>query len=384
MASTSFFTEQTEQSRTKARIVAKYFDGWSNVMAPIAMKRGELLQYIDLFSGPGRYEDGSKSTPLLVLDTAIRKRKLHDLLVCVFNDADPDNANALRTAIDSMPGINSLKHRPEVHCLPVDDQIVGMLENTALVPTLTFIDPFGFKSLSMRLIQATLKDWGCDCVFFFNFNRVNAAIHNDSVEEHITALFEVEAAHVLRERLRGKQADEREAAVTEELAAAIKRKHAKYVLHFSFANDRGTRTSHHLVFATKHSRGWQIMKDIMAKESSWTEGGLPSFRCTPKPRQITLFDDLDDPVAELEMMLLETFAGKVLTVAAIYEEHGVNKRYMLSHYKEALRRLEAAGQVTATPSAANRRVNTMADRTVIEFPKRDDEEGARGNPRHHS
>jgi three-Cys-motif partner protein len=368
MATTDFFTDQTQQSRTKARIVSKYFDGWSNVIGPVARKRGVAIQYIDLFAGPGRYEDGAESTPLLVLRKAIEKPKIHDIFASVFNDADPANATALSMAIDALPGIGRLKHKPQVYNEPVDEQVTSLFENTNLVPTLTFIDPFGYKGLSMRLIQATLEDWGCDCIFFFNFNRINAAIHNDSVEEHITALFDAENARQLRQQLTGLRPFEREAKVIEELAAAVKKKHSKYVLHFSFLNESGSRTSHYLVFATKHPRGCKIMKDIMARESSWVEDGLPSFACSPRPRERSLFDDLSDPVIELGGMLLETFAGKKLTVAEVYEQHGLSLRYMPSHYREALRRLECDGKVAATPLAAERRANTMADHVLITFP----------------
>src|SRR4051812_15368882 len=134
MAITEFFAGQTEQSRTKANIVSKYFDGWSSILAPATRRRGEGLQYIDLYSGPGRYDDGSESTPLLVLRKAIAKPRIHDLLTCVFNDADPDNVSALRRAIDSLPGIGLLKHSPEVICSPVDERMTAMLEATQLVP----------------------------------------------------------------------------------------------------------------------------------------------------------------------------------------------------------------------------------------------------------
>ena len=63
----SFFEEQGEQSEVKANIVAKYFDAWSNVMlgAMRQFRHFDRIAYIDLFAGPGRYKDGSKSTPLM-------------------------------------------------------------------------------------------------------------------------------------------------------------------------------------------------------------------------------------------------------------------------------------------------------------------------------
>jgi hypothetical protein len=64
--SDNFFTEQKEQSLIKARIVEKYFWVWANVVIPTAKQispKNPRIAYIDLFAGPGRYEDGSKSTP---------------------------------------------------------------------------------------------------------------------------------------------------------------------------------------------------------------------------------------------------------------------------------------------------------------------------------
>ena len=57
------------------------------------------------------------------------------------------------------------------------------------MPTFFFVDPWGYKGLSLRLINSVLKDWGCDCVFFFNYNRINMGLGNDAVEKHMDALF---------------------------------------------------------------------------------------------------------------------------------------------------------------------------------------------------
>jgi three-Cys-motif partner protein len=63
-----FFKESKDQSRVKAEIVAKYFWAWAKVVIPATKRQGAgKVAYIDLFAGPGRYKDGAKSTPLLVL-----------------------------------------------------------------------------------------------------------------------------------------------------------------------------------------------------------------------------------------------------------------------------------------------------------------------------
>ena len=60
-----FFDEREDQSEVKARIVSKYFYVWAKIIG--ARARAGRIAYIDLFAGPGRYKDGSASTPLMVL-----------------------------------------------------------------------------------------------------------------------------------------------------------------------------------------------------------------------------------------------------------------------------------------------------------------------------
>jgi len=67
-----FFAAQKEASRVKSDIVVKYFKFWSRVMADqVRHETNPRIGYIDLFSGPGRYDDGTSSTPLLVLQVSL-------------------------------------------------------------------------------------------------------------------------------------------------------------------------------------------------------------------------------------------------------------------------------------------------------------------------
>jgi three-Cys-motif partner protein len=65
------------------------------------------IAYIDLFSGPGRYKDGSKSTPLLILERAIADPDMSQMLVTLFNDKDSNNTQSLQQAIESIPDIST-------------------------------------------------------------------------------------------------------------------------------------------------------------------------------------------------------------------------------------------------------------------------------------
>jgi len=185
-----FFEEQLEQSAVKAEIVAKYFNVWADIMVGNTQKHGgSKIAYIDLFAGPGRYKDGAKSTPLMVLERAIEKPALAEKLVALFNDIDPDNAESLRVAIDELPDLARLKHVPRIFCSEIGDDAQQMFLAANTCPTFSFIDPFGYKGLSRGIIQSVVKNWGCDCVFFFNYARINAGINNDAIRPHMDALF---------------------------------------------------------------------------------------------------------------------------------------------------------------------------------------------------
>jgi three-Cys-motif partner protein len=368
---TSFFEESMEQSVVKSQIVSKYFWVWANVIS--SSKYVQDIAYIDLFAGPGRYKDGTMSTPLLVLSKAVHDLRMCKHLVTIFNDKDASAVRTLEKEVFSIPGIDKLKHKPEIYNDSVGDDIVKMFEELDLIPTLLFIDPWGYKGLSLRLINSVLKDWGCECLFFFNYNRINMGISNDYVKCHMDALFGVECANDLRCKLNEEccNSEERESTIIEYLMKSLIDLGGKYVLPFRFKNANGKRTSHHLIFVSKGLKGYEIMKEVMAKESSTMKQGVPSFEYTPaKPRQRLLFE-FCRPLDELVDMLPVSFKGKTLTMTEIYEKHHVGKPFIKKNYKDALNKLETENRIKATPSMKKRRFvkgfPTFADHVKVKF-----------------
>lgn len=368
MKAAKFFDERTDQSVVKARIVEKYFYAWANVVMPTAQRSGGRIAYIDLYAGPGRYKDGAASTPLLVLQHAINDPKLASMLVALLNDSDSNKTSTLKAEIDSLPGIGNLKHKPVVSCGEIDDDAEKYFNDAKLVPSFSFIDPFGYKGLSLKIIRGVIKDWGCDCVFFFNYNRINAGIGNQAVTGHMDALFGKERADALRMRLPRLSPELREALILEELAAEIKALGGTYVLPFTFRNSSGTRTSHKLVFVSKSFKGYAIMKDIMAKESSTEDQGVPSLTYSPADWSMPLLFSLQRPLDQLRASLLTDFAGQEVSVANIYERHSVDTPYVIKNYKETLKQLEAEGKVVVRSLQGIRRKRTFADHLLVGFP----------------
>jgi hypothetical protein len=97
------------------------------------------------------------------------------------------------------------------------------------------------------------------------------------------------------------------------------------------------------------------MKDIMARQSSAADQGVPSFAYSPADSRFPLLFELTHPLDDLESILLKEFDGRSLSLQAIYEAHSVGKPYILKNYRDALRKLEHDGKISTEPPAEHRR-----------------------------
>ncbi len=368
MAAERFFEQMSEASRVKARIVSKYFAAWANVIASKVKNRERRMAYVDLFCGPGRYKDGTPSTPLLVLEQVLGRPDLRDMLITRFNDADTGFTGQLRHEIAGLQGVDGLAYAPEVTEHEVGEQIAGLFGDLTRTPTLFFVDPWGYKGLSLELVYSMIGGWGCDCILFFNHNRVNMHLSNAAHQQGMAAIFGPARARALTQRLEGLPPEEREAAVLAELCATLGEVGARFFQPFAFMDAHGSRTSHYLVGITKNFTGYDIMKGIMARESQDMGTAVSSFAFNPAdPGQQMLFD-MTRPLEDLGDMLLATYADRTVTLDELYREHSVGKPYTKPNYRAVLLGLESEGKIAASPSQQERRAGTFAGKTRIRFP----------------
>ena len=368
-----FFEESNKQSQVKAAIVSKYFNAWARIIIGSQNKNrvggNHRIANIDLFAGPGRYVDGTISTPLKILDLAIQNDVMRDRLVTVFNDKDSDNTSNLQNAIEEIPGIETLKYKPQVVTSEIDSEITHRFNEMRFVPTFLFVDPWGYKGLTRSLIYSVVKDWGCDCVFFFNYNRINMGLNNDMVREHMDALFGEDQVAYLRESIESLNPPDREKMVIDTLCNALRDMGPEYVLTFRFKDDAGSRTSHFLIFVSKNFKGYETMKEVMAKESSNTQHGVASFEYSPfveplsNQQMLPLLPSFN-PLEELGEELLEKYAGSIITMKEIYLQHSLNRPYISKNYKDALILLESSHKIEASPH----RSGTFGDDVIVTFP----------------
>lgn len=369
-----FFLSRREQSFIKAKIVSQYCWIWAKIMA----ERAEQIYYVDLFSGPGKYEDGSESTPLLVMRNAIRDPKISSTLRTFFNDENQDYIHQLQTEIEALDGYNDLKYKPvysNKDVVEIDNK--DIYPSGRIVPTLLFIDPFGYKGLSIDLITV-VKNWGCEIIFFFNYSRINMALSNPVFVPNMKKLFGIDLFNQIVDYLSNKQftPEQREALVTEAVCAKISAIDPSIIkpLHYRFRDENGTKVTHHLFFATKNPLGYSKMKEIMATHSSEIQEGVGMMEYNVKtkyqPRLI-----VDTSIPHLMKDLLEKFAGQTITVQQVYFQDNIGRPYVEKNYKDAIRSLEAGGKIQLDPPKEKRikkkGLVTVADSVIIIFPKND-------------
>ena len=375
----TFYKERKAHSAIKTEIVMKYFPAWLRIIGP--RNRSKKIGYIDLFAGPGKYDDGTESTPLRIMRHILADPALRQSVMTLFTEKKASYFKALRHNISELPGIESLKYAPQILRQSAgESDISEYFDNRSIIPTFMFLDPFGYSGLSLKLIRAVLKDWGCEVIFFWNFNRINAARKNNKVRAAMDAIFGTSRVERLRLELAGHHSEiERERIILGTLREALDEAQGRYMEYFRFRNTSGNST-HHLVFVTKHELGQRIMKDIMAGQSSYCDSdGVASFEYNPAPNALpapSLFGDSAPTAMQcLKDDLLARFSGQALTVEEIYRQHNYGTRYVLKNYQEALRRLYydegkvslGKGHMPMSPAALKRRA--MSGKYVVIFDK---------------
>jgi three-Cys-motif partner protein len=363
--SKDFFQEVKESSKIKSNIVIKYFKAWYKI---IQKGKSEKIGYIDLFCGPGKYKDGTESTPLLLLKEVVNISELHNKFASFFTDKENEFVENLRNEIKNIPNIEKLEYKPIVNRIEVSDEVVKILKGTQLIPSFVFIDPCGYKGLSLELVNSVIKDWGCECLFFFNYNRINAGINNELMEDHINKIFGKERANNLRMLLQDKEAYQRERITLDKLVEGLKEAYGKYVQPFCIKFNDKERTSHYLIFVTKNFLGYEIMRGIMGNCSTKFVQGVPSFEYNLRDEPDLFYNPLDD----LKNMLLDEYKGKTATMNDIYTNHSVGKNYISKNYKKALIEMFESGKIKAiSENGKCPRKGTMGDDIVITFPAKE-------------
>lgn len=361
------FTEQREQSAIKTEIVTKYFDAWSTILS----KRFPKIGYIDLYAGPGIYDDESISTPIIILQKIINSPSLRSKVVVCLNDKDATNYERLQKNVANLDNISLLTHHPRITNEEITYDTPKKF-NYPKIPCFCFIDPAGYNGLSLELLKVFGQDYGSDIIFFFNYNDINRAISNSRVSINMKQLFGDKHYQTLIKKISKESGLNREVIIVNEMSEAIHDIGISYVLPFRFKTEGKNRTSHYIIFASKNIVGFNIMKDIMYKIGEKDFNGIGQFEFIPScdkqaETQLSIIDLFATPFQEFKENLCKQYCGKTISMKYLYNQDSPNTRFVSSQYKKALMELEQEGRISCDKPYTQRRKNTLSDNTIIKF-----------------
>ena len=367
-----FFADQTEQSAVKAHIVSSYFSAWSRVI----QKWDTPMAYIDLFCGPGKYGDNNLSAPLLIIESTLENPKLLNKMRFVFNDCDSNNIASLKKSIMQIDTNGILSQRVQYYNETVEAGFHNRLRIPKNMPALSFVDPFGYKGLTLNLISYLISNSGSDCIFFFNYNRINMAFSsNTKFDEHLKMLFGETRTVALKKQLENLHPEQREPIVLNALVEALREGKSNYVLPFKFYSSEMARTSHFIIFVTKHPIACKIMKQIMYSNSAKDSDGVATFSFKDSHNFVAEFDQLtmfDCPLQMLKESFMEKYRHQNVPVAIICDsvDCDFSNYFVGKNAKDALRQLEAEGKIEVISGRKQKYRKgqlTMPDTAMIQF-----------------
>lgn len=319
------------QPHTKAKhqILQAYLEQWFPIMVS-NNPQPQLLIYIDGFAGPGVYENGEPGSPIVALNTILGHKSFQDYVgQMLFVFAEKDGRSFESLAIEIRRLEQSIIEFPKnVKVAPKNDEfanIVNQLQEKSQIgmPTLAFVDPFGFSGVNLEQLVALLQFPKCELILNFMVESVVRfrSHSNDRNQKAFLDLFGGD--EYLTEFTSGETSDNLVNVFTGKLATLGG---FKFVRTFKMVNSRG-KAGNFIVFATRHPRGLEAMKAAMWKVD---------------PQHGIRFSDIpDDPLFAgvpdfrgLKESVVEKFQGKSFTVADVEQFAVENTDFLRSHVRK--------------------------------------------------
>ncbi len=359
MKESQFFEKQTISSKIKASIVSEYFPSYCKIIVKKNMPTE--IRYIDLFAGPGVYEDGNVSTPILIARQCVKDELLKEKVRFIFND-NLYSEELKRNFLNEFPEGTFPR---KVHfgkstvgeTQAITDYLVRSTHKEKYndKPSLLFIDPFGYKGIETRVLAEFLKNWGNEIFLFVNTKRIHPALENEKFENLMMDLFPTTLEKIKNDR-------RYKSAVPERLNLIIKSLGDEYqsllggtvyYTAFKFQEEDSDATSHYILHLTKGARGFDLIKTTyndFANVGTVFDGvNTYTFDAKVFEKPINeLFDLNSINIDKLKDELYNSYRGKKITASELFEKHHINGLYSRNHYTEALRKLAEDGKLTPT------------------------------------
>src|ERR1700744_3297337 len=329
MIEDNFFKEQTQSSEVKAKIVAEYFPQYARIL----LRRPQSsVRYLDLFAGPGKYEDERHSTPLLLAGLCSEDPLLCEKVHLIFNDKH--FSKELEHNFNELFNKDVFKHKPKFGDKTVgeDEGIKSFLnkepQKTNPNPTLLFFDPFGYKGIDTNTFAKFLQNWGNELFLFVNIKRINQAIAVGKFDEMMQALFPTSIESLRKDRqYSAASVQDRLQLIMKNLAEEFVKALAPAKLYhcaFRFQEEDNKATSHFIVHFTKNERGYELVKNVyhtfdnigatLENDGSYTFDAKKTYKTDA-------INFGNENVKTLSLLIEKQYKGQQWTAKELYDDH---------------------------------------------------------------
>lgn len=155
-----------EGTKTKLFIYEKYLQAWLQVFIHAPAFHGSTLQFFDFFSGPGTDVEGTRGSPLILMDELrVQEEKIkgaNNHVRVYFNDIDEEKIKTLEDTCIQM----SYPWNPIFSCRDFFQAFDSELGRIGLGPSLVFMDQFGVKHVTESVFRSLASCPLTDILFF--------------------------------------------------------------------------------------------------------------------------------------------------------------------------------------------------------------------------
>lgn len=374
---TKFFEHQTDSSRVKASIVSEYFPQYCKIIARKHMPK--RFGYFDMFAGPGIYEDGCFSTPILIGRKCYNDPMLKDRVWMVFNDMA--YGDKLKENFESVfpPQTFAIEPFFANRTFGENDRVDAFLTRNTMegfyneCPSLLFIDPFGYKHINTRILAQFLTRWGNEVFIFMNTKRLNAAFENDKFLEDLRVVFPTTFDTIRTEKKLQGSVEERHYFIIQQLHKEFERVLGSRVYYtaFEFREEDQNTPSHYLLHITKGPKGYELIKQICSQYDNVPRvlEGVATYTFDPKYfKDDNMMDEMfrQENIDNLKTSLESDYKGKTVDAESLFKEHQKDTKYAGRHYRLALRQLANEGKISVKyTDGKNHQVSVLLIRECI-------------------
>ena len=315
-----------------------------------------------MFAGPGRYEDGHPSTPLLVAEKCFTNEFLRDKVWMVFNDMV--YGNILKENFEESFPVGSFTNKPFFanrtfgECPQIDSFLTKNTMDGFFneCPALLFIDPFGYKHINTSVLVQFLAYWGNEVFIFVNTKRLNAAFNNDKFQEDLKVIFPKNYETIRKEKdLLDGPPERRHKFIIDHLGKEFREVSSGriYYTAFEFREEDQRTPSHYLLHITKGAKGFELIKQVYSQFANVERNldrehadGYETYTFDPKADmnnpifKMCNQDKLRENVEALKQKLLVRYTGCRIQTERLFKEHHVTCNYARKYYVMALRKLK--------------------------------------------